>query len=498
MNSSSSRLIRGLAVASALLMLPAACGWASVLESNSAPGNVLLIDSLGRIVRTTTNEVSSGLLPPPEEGLKRLIPQPREGSIMPDEVLQLIWEGQTGFQWFPAVPPVLAPYLASQDEYGNTVMRPGPLFRVAPFEPYVQGGKYWLSEHGLRYSLEQTFTYASMADVMKGNHTLEFYSLNFKSKWAIFNAPDEGTAGWISSQIEAKTAFGLDSEHESPASNLGTVTDPSGIWSSVNGVRVPELAWQQSLAGGKAVVVAGMVSQGNYMDRNVYAQSSGNEFFNSAFCHSMVLPLASGHFGINLQWEPVPQFYGMMGGSVGDAPSGHAPWTDVDSHHWSALWELGYAPKDVLGLGPGIYRIQPFVAQVGESTGGGLGLDLQQKLGTGTPFGWFGRAGFGNSIVSGGTEAQVGTGFAIQGPFRHVLLQRTSNDLLDVGFVWSQPSVSSKRVYNRNEYVQETKYALQLTPTVKLQPDFQMVWHPAYNPHASTAAVFQLQVFLAW
>jgi hypothetical protein len=494
----SRQLIRNPILVTVALMASAAREWAAPGESNSAPGTMLLIDSLGRVVSVPTNEVPSGLGPPSGTGINRQIPQPSEGSIVPDEVLQRTREGAAGFQFFPAVPPALNSYLASQDEYGNTAMRPGPLFPIAPFEPIVQGGKYWLSDHGFRYSLEQTYTYVSMTDVMKGNHTLEFYSLNLKSKWAIFDAPQDGTAGWISSQIEAKSGFGLDSEDQSPKSNLGTVTDPSGIWSSVNGIRVPELAWQESLAGGSVVAVAGMVNQGNYMDRNAYAQSSGNEFFNSAFCHSMVLPLASYNFGLNLQWQPLPQWYGMMGGSVGDAAAGTAPWNSLNGDNWSALWEFGYAPSDVFGLGPGIYRAQPFVAQVGEFTGGGLGFDLQQKLGPHTPFGWFGRFGFGDTDVTSGAKTQVGTGIAIQGPFKHLLLQRTSNDLLDIGFVWSQPSASSKRVEHSNEYVLETKYALQLTPTVKLQPDFQMVWNPAYNSKASQAAVFQLQVYLAF
>ena len=86
----------------------------------------------------------------------------------------------------------------------------------------------------------------------------------------------------------------------------------------------------------------------------------------------------------------------------------------------------------------------------------------------------------------------------MQGPFKHLLLHRTSNDLLDVGFVWSQPSDSTSKVDHRNEYVLETKYAMQLTPTVKLQPDFQMVWDPVYNSKQDQAAVFQLQLYLAW
>lgn len=179
----------------------------------------------------------------------------------------------------------------------------------------------------------------------------------------------------------------------------------------------------------------------------------------------------------------------------------------------------------MFGLGPGIFRIQPFVAQ---ATGqeqttvsytspvtansesltyssrtntpvqAGLCFNLQQKLGRTTPFGWFGRFGFGSEEVTRGAAAQVGTGFVMQGPFRHFLLGRTSNDLLGLGFVWSQPSASSKTLYHQNEYVVETFYAVQLSPTLRLQPDFQFITNPAYNAVHDHAMVVQLQLELAW
>ena len=150
------------------------------------------------------------------------------------------------------------------------------------------------------------------------------------------------------------------------------------------------------------------------------------------------------------------------------------------------------------GLGPGVYRIQPFAAEVNGATGSGLCFDLQQQLGSHSPLGWFGRFGFGGSKVSDGASAQAGTGFVLQGPFKHLLFQRTSNDLLGVGFVWSQPSSTSKTVYHENEYVLETVYALQLTPTIKIQPDFQLIRDPAFHKDTNYATVFQLQLVLAW
>ena len=73
-----------------------------------------------------------------------------------------------------------------------------------------------------------------------------------------------------------------------------------------------------------------------------------------------------------------------------------------------------------------------------------------------------------------------------------------SNDLLGVGFAWSQPSETTKTVYHNDEYVFETFYTLQLTPTSRLQPDLQIVWNPAFNPDAGPAVIFRFQFILSW
>jgi porin len=497
-------------------------------ETNAvAAGNndVLLLDSLGQVVRVPTNTVTSGLENSAGYGQENQIPQPTAGSSMPPELMERLGRGAKEFQFFSAYPPLLMPYLASQNEYGNTAFRPGPLFNFVPMEGTAQTAKYWLSEYGFRYSLQQTFTYVSMSDIKQGDSELAFYTFDLKSKWNIYNAPDNGTAGWISTQVEAKNGLGPAGDTQSAKSNLGTVTDPTGIWSSVNGFRVPELAWQQSLRHGEIVVVAGMVSQRNYFDGNAYADSGRSKFLNSALIDSQVLPLAGNNFGMNLQWQPLDEWYAMIGASMGNAHSGETPWNDFHPNNWSLIGEVGYAPRDFLGLGPGIYRVQPFLAQVtgtldssytvtipgttnttdvdvysttNSPLQAGLCFDLQQKLGTETPYGWFGRFGFGGHRVTRGASVQAGTGFVMQGPFKHFLVHHTSNDLLGIGFIWSEPSSTSETVYHQNEYVLETVYALQLMPTVKVQTDFQMIWDPAFSEYTSRAMVFQLQLAIAF
>ncbi len=89
------------------------------------------------------------------------------------------------------------------DQFGNTALKPGALFPWAPNDVLPQRAKYWASEVGLRYSLQQTVTYVNMTDVMQGDNNLAYYTLAFAAKWAVYNDPPSGTAGWVGTQINS-------------------------------------------------------------------------------------------------------------------------------------------------------------------------------------------------------------------------------------------------------------------------------------------------------
>ncbi len=464
---------------------------------------MLLLDNLGRPVRVPVESLPQGLRPRSQTELKYQTPEPKKGVKRAPEVeekLESMREGQPAFEWFPAVPPHLMPYLYSLDEFGNTVARPGPLIDVFPLEPLAQGAKTWLSGQGLRYSLQQTFTYSGMSDVMQGDNDLGNYNLDLKAKWAVFDRRgDLSTAGWLSTQIQYQTALGGVGQTQSVQGNIGSLTNPLQFRSSHSGWRVPELAWQQSFDAGRIVALAGVINQQNYLDVNGYANSGRGQFINSALVNSMVLPLPAYDYALNLQWQPSNDWYGMLGYSVGNANAGEKPATNFSWDTWSLEWEVGYMTSDFFGLGRGVYRIQPFLARVEGPVQGGIGFNLEQQLGRNSPFGWFGRFGFGGSQVSGGAKAQVGTGFVMNAPLKYAgWVPRLTNDLLGVGFVWSQPSATTKTVYHDNEYVFETFYTLQLSPTTLMQPDLQIVWNPAFNLDPGPAVVFQFQFVVKW
>ena len=114
-------------------------------SSNSPPSELLLLDAFGRAVTMATNQVPQSLQPPAAVGLLRQTPDPIAGASLPPQVLQRMAEARQGapqFQFFPPVPPQLMPYLASQDEFGNTALRPGALHWRLQRDEVEQGAKY--------------------------------------------------------------------------------------------------------------------------------------------------------------------------------------------------------------------------------------------------------------------------------------------------------------------------------------------------------------------
>jgi porin len=461
--------------------------------------HLLLIDRFGNAATASTNEVSPSLYPSAPSGLRNQIPHTPSGTPQPEAVRQRIIESKTGRVWFPPTPPMLPPYLAGSDEQGNTDFQPGALLPNDPLSHYPQALKYWLSDLGLRYSFHQSLSLLSMTDVASGSGALEYYTAGLAGKWAIAEAPSDGRASWLSFQADIQLGLSPSSRAQLPQSNLGVIASPNANIYGPNGLWIQELAWQQSLLDGKLVFLAGQVNQGNYLDGNTYAGNSYGQFLNSAFCKDAVLPLPYNNLGLNLQYQPSPDWYFMFGTGALNQSAGQSPFDNVSFQSWSCLFELGLTPADVLGFGPGAYRLQPFLGTVDGLTQAGVGLNMQQRLGAHSPFGWFGRFGVGGSSVTvDGATAQVSTGLAWQGPLRSLgLLAEQSNDYLGAGFVWSRAAANRQPIIHSDEYGVETTYVFQLTPLVSVQPDLQALWNPANNM-APRCLVFQLQLNVTW
>jgi carbohydrate-selective porin OprB len=405
-----------------------------------------------------------------------------------------------GLQWFPQNQPELPSYLSSQDELGNTALQPEPFLHYDEITRRVQRVKYTLSDFGLYYTFQQALGYAaSLNHALEDDRSLGYYAFELYAKQLVFSVPSSRTAGWISLEVNGGDLLNTSIQRLNRVARLGPLADPVGTVSPVEGLYLGELAWQQSFAGGKAVFLAGVLDQTNYLDANTYANDQFAQFYNSAFVNSMVLPLMTGGLGVNLQWQPNDDYYLMCGAGPNNPVAGRSPLRHLGVNNMSYLFEAGYLPDNLLGLGPGAYRLQPFVATVGGVTQTGIGLNINQQLGA--HWGFFARLGTGGATVTNiqGASAQLATGLVLQNPLRLAgLLTESRNNFLGFGFVWSQPAQAQRPAAHLNEYGLELGYRFQLTATTVLKTDLQAIWNPVNNPQIDSILIFQLALITTW
>lgn len=401
--------------------------------------------------------------------------------------------------WFPSQPPELAAYLAGVDVYGTNALQPDSTFPNDPFSRWVQNFKLELAQIGLRDTLYQSVSLVQLGDPVAGQSTLEYYAATFQGKWAVATTPS-GIASWLSFEMDAQTGLSSTSRTQTPQANLGSLINPQANVSGFRGVWMSELAGQFASSDGEWVFLAGQLDQANYLDVNAYANNSQSQFVNNALLNNSALPLPPNNLGFNLQWQPGSLVYLIVGTSANNQTPGQAPTSELSFDNWSYLAEVGFTPTNTWGLGPGTYRLQPFLATVQGHTQAGLGVNVQQQLGPTSPWGVFGRFGVsGTQVAIQNVGWQGSTGIALTDPLQSAgLLSSTSSDVLGLGWVWSQVARSSPQLQHANEYALELFYSWQLTPTIKVQPDVQLYWNAAYRPDSGVTAVWQLQVNMIW
>ena len=95
------------------LVTPMTICFAGTNGSGSSSDNMLLLDSLGRVVAVPTNEVPSELRPATGSGLDRQIPNPTAGSSMPLPQTCTKWLVNTFFRSFARSEPTGARLLTT-------------------------------------------------------------------------------------------------------------------------------------------------------------------------------------------------------------------------------------------------------------------------------------------------------------------------------------------------------------------------------------------------
>ena len=405
---------------------------------------------------------------------------------------------QLGLRLFPTEQPRMMPYLASANLYGSECLQSGALVEKDPVSDAAQAVKTALAAYGINYGLWQSYDFVGVTGAQSGTRsTFNYYSMDFYGTLNVFSTDEMGgTAGWLTFAASAGSGLGYDAEFQGPRQSIGAQGYPLGV-DYQQDIFVAQLAWQQSFLDGELVVTAGFLNQEYYLDLNTYANNQYNQLLNYEFVTPSLLPWSFQSMGVVVQWQPTEWFYAMWGSAANNTPQGKPAFENLSSDNWTNTFEVGLIAEDFLGLGPGIYRAVPFVATVNGSTGAGVVFNVEQRLGKDGALAVFARGGFGNPNVTqlGGTEASFAGGVVLLGPTDATFF-RGQQAYLAAGFYWLDSALPGTP--NPQEYGFELTYVLQVTPTVTVQPDLQVILDPTFNAEHDTAVALTLQLNVVW
>lgn len=398
------------------------------------------------------------------------------------------------YVWFDGHPAPLMPYLDGLYHMGNTCIEPDPLLDKDVLSSYAQSLKAKMSRKGVYYSLNYGINYSSVAGPVQGDRRRNFVSQNGAFMFNSNILRDSHTAEglFLTSKLIFGDGFGFSEDQSNIQKSIGSLQSPVG---ALNGqtCNLTQLALGYVGFRGKLVMMAGQIDSGNYMDTNGYSNYQSNNLTHGGFDRSSSLPLTSGSFAYHLAYQPSKQFYVLFTSSSNNTPRNHNPFLSISSGSWSNIAELGYVNADMFGLGHGIYRLLPFMLTNEDQFGAGLSVNIQQQLGKKSQWGYFFRAGWASEHAAAltGVRANVTTGVALLSPFRGI--GASNAGYLGCGLLWLQGAKSGRPNTNNNEYGVEITYVHQLTPTMAIQPDIQVIKNPTHGRRGQTNVVFQVQ-----
>jgi carbohydrate-selective porin OprB len=346
-----------------------------------------------------------------------------------------------------------------------------------PLAGPAASGKRLLKQAGITTDLFVMFFYQRTSDVLFGGRNLASFAWRSVGDWEIAKDTPLGDS-FLQWNLTGAVGLGFDEEDESLAGGF-KLGDLSVINTNVypDTSALDELFWKQVVADGRLVVMAGRVDQSFHFDSNRVAFDSERKLQSFVFVNNLSIPWPLyGGLGAAVTWKATDRLTLRAGGGESGSDEPWAFWKTVDDGNWYQLFETELR-LDLPGLGKGAYRLTPWHNHLDGEDGWGVGVNVDQELGFPWLVGFF-RFGAGDRDVTP-VERTVSGGIAVEKPFGR------AGDYFALGVGWSRPSDPDAR----DETFLEVMYRLQLTKTLELTPNLQLVLDPASNQDTDTIVI---------
>jgi hypothetical protein len=347
----------------------------------------------------------------------------------------------------------------------------------------IDRGRRWLKERGVILGLDVSFLDQWANTVLAGKRNAPSIAWQVFGDWKALETEHFGDLH-IAGTLLGTVGLGYDPATAPLSQRVGSISVVDGIVYP-DEIALDELYLRWRSPGGAFVVDLGRVDMSFFFDTNRVANNSFEQFISLAFENNLSIPFPTyGGFGVTAQWAPNEDFYVLFG--AGDASSVRtSAWRTIVDGAWWELLEVGMS-TEIEGWGKGNYRLTGWQSNLGEGSGFGVGLNVDQNLGSDELIG-FARLGYGSPAQSS-IRLTASVGLSLGRPFDR------SRDSAGIAFSWAAPTVGGIKL--QDEMLVEVYYRLALTQRLSLSPDVQVVIDPSANPDVDAAVL--LGARLTW
>ncbi len=333
---------------------------------------------------------------------------------------------------------------------------------------------------GLEFELGLTGIFQGASDTVDGQSaTMAGFSYDFVGMWTLFENQSLG-AGGFGWHLEGGRTIGS-GRLEDLSARAGSIL---GINDDLDAepVALTELWWSQNLLEDKLIITTGKIDQTCYFDTNRIANSETDQFIATPLVNNLSIPFPDNGLGLNVTTQPGDTFFFSGGFGDANAVATETGFDTFDQHEYFAAVEAGLMPH-FENLGDGTYRLTLWRNEIDGRTGYGWALSFDQEIAPDSGVVPFFRYGSADDDVSD-FEQFISGGLGFEGCFGR------ADDLLAIGCAWADPSDDSVA----QETIVEAFYRAQLSDSVQLTPDLQVIFNPADNPAHDVIVVGGLRV----
>ena len=363
---------------------------------------------------------------------------------------------------------------------------------IQGYIPLIQSFADWKDlleeKYGITFGLEASMLYQKAQKVLHHKDDDAASMLyRFQGTWKVFDM-ENGHTGRIEWRVENRSALASWQSPSELSSSIGMYSLNSGFtYNDSFDTDLAVINWTQIFEnrGGFAI---GRLAFDVYLDDFLF-QTYSRAFINRSFIYNPAMPTT----GVGALGAVVKGFISdniLIGAQIYDANAVSGKF-DIDTfkqHEWLKAIEIAWTPSisqykvDRIKL---TYWQNDERKKAGVKEGRGWAISASHQFSDKLiPFFRFGHNDGGGGVVA---KSAASMGFEFHTKKGHAW---------SLGAGWADPTINTYGEKLKDEYVFETSYRVQVTPSISLTPDIQLLLNPSNNQSVNSVWVLGLRIII--